>query len=117
MYLDRVKAAQRRDPQLQKIRFEVQQGQSQDFMIDSEGTLRLGTRLCVPDVEELRKGIMEEAHFSAYSIHPGFTKMYHDLEDTYWWNRMKRDIADFISKCLICQLVKLEHQRPSGLLQ
>ena len=58
VYLDRVKAAQRRDPQLQKIRVEVQQGQSQDFVVDSEGTLRLGTRLCVPDVDELRKEIM-----------------------------------------------------------
>ena len=53
-------------------------------MIDSEGTLRLGTRLCVPDVDELRKEIMEEAHFFfAYSIHPVSTKMYHGLKDTY----------------------------------
>ena len=117
MYLDRVKAAQSRDPQLQKIRFEVPQGQSQDFMIDSEGTLRLGTRLCVPDVDELRKEIMQEAHFSAYSIHPGSTNMHHDLKDIYWWNGMKRDIADFVSKCLTCQQVKLENQRPLGLLQ
>ena len=43
--------------------------------------------------------------------------MYHDLKNTYWWNGMKRDIADFVSKCLTCQQVKLEHQRPSGLLQ
>ena len=60
---------------------------------------------------------MEEAHFSAYSIHPGSTKMYHDLKDTYWWNGMKRDIAEFVSKCLTCQQVKLEHQRPLRLLQ
>ena len=53
----------------------MQQGQSLDFIIDSEGTLRLGTRLCVPDVDELRKEIMEEAHFSTYSIHPGSTKI------------------------------------------
>ena len=86
-------------------------------MIDSEGTLWLGTRPCVPDVDELRKEIIEEAHFSAYNIHSGSTKMYHDLKDTYWWNGMKRDIADFVSKCLTYQQVKLEHQRPSGLLQ
>ena len=70
----------------------------------------MGTRLCVPDV-------MEEVYFSAYSIHLGSTKMYHNLKDTYWWNGMKRDIIDFVSKCLTCQQVKLEHQRPSGLLQ
>ena len=72
MYLDKVKAAQLRDLQLQKIRFEVQQGQPQDFMIDSEGILRLGTRLCVPDVDELRNEIMEEAHFYACSVRPSF---------------------------------------------
>ena len=46
MYLDIVKAYQRR-AQLQKVQFDVQQGQSRDFMIDSEGTLWLGTKLCV----------------------------------------------------------------------
>ena len=55
VYLDRVKAAQRRDPQLQKITYDMQQGQSRDFVIDRVGTLRLGTRLCVPNVDELRK--------------------------------------------------------------
>ena len=72
VYLDRVKAARSRDPQLQKIRFEVQQGQPQDFMIDSEGIFRLGTRLCVPDVDELRNEIMEEAHIYACSVRPSF---------------------------------------------
>ena len=61
--------------------FKVQQGQSRVFVIDSEGTLRSGTRLCMPDVDELRKEIMEEDHSSAYSIHPGSTKMYHDLNE------------------------------------
>nr|GFD36606.1 putative reverse transcriptase domain-containing protein [Tanacetum cinerariifolium] len=30
---------------------------------------------------------------------------------------MKRDVATFVSKCLICQQVKIEHQRASNLLQ
>ena len=59
--------------------FDVQQSQSRDFVIDSEGILRLGTRLCVPDVDELREEIMK-THFSTSSIHPGSTKMYHDLK-------------------------------------
>ena len=83
--------------------YDVQQGQSRDFIIDREGTLRLGARLYVPDMDELRKEIMEEAHFFVYSIHPGSTKMYHDLKDTYWRNGMKRDIAELVSKCLTCQ--------------
>ncbi|GJU31577.1 putative reverse transcriptase domain-containing protein [Tanacetum coccineum] len=44
-------------------------------------------------------------------------KMYYDLRDMYWWPRMKRDIATYVSKCLTCSKVKAEHQRPSGLLQ
>ena len=63
MYLDRVKVVQRRDLQLQKILFEVQQGQSQDFVIDSEGTLHSDTRLCVPDVDELRKRLWKKLTF------------------------------------------------------
>ena len=30
---------------------------------------------------------------------------------------MKREIAKYVSRCLTCQQVKAEHQRPAGLLQ
>jgi hypothetical protein len=43
--------------------------------------------------------------------------MYHDLREFYWWEGMKKDVADFVSKCLVCQQVKAEHQKPAGLLQ
>ena len=43
--------------------------------------------------------------------------MYRDLRRSYWWNGMKKDIADFVARCLVCQQVKAEHQRPAGLLQ
>ncbi|GJY78564.1 putative reverse transcriptase domain-containing protein [Tanacetum coccineum] len=59
----------------------------------------------------------ERLHGSKYSVHPRADKMYHDLRDMYWWPRMKRDIATYVSKCLTCSKVKAEHQRPSGLLQ
>nr|GFD48565.1 transposon Ty3-I Gag-Pol polyprotein [Tanacetum cinerariifolium] len=35
----------------------------------------------------------------------------------FWWSGMKRDVATFVARCLICQQVKIEHQRASGLLQ
>ncbi|GKC03024.1 retrotransposon protein, putative, ty3-gypsy subclass, partial [Tanacetum coccineum] len=65
----------------------------------------------------LREVLMTEAHSSPFSIHPGSTKMYHDLKQHFWWSGMKRDVATFVSKCLVCQQVKIEHQRASGLLQ
>nr|GEW09524.1 putative reverse transcriptase domain-containing protein [Tanacetum cinerariifolium] len=61
--------------------------------------------------------IMDEAYKSKYSIHPGADKMYYDLRDRYWWPGMKKDIAEYVNKCLTCLKVKVEHQRPSGLLQ
>ena len=43
--------------------------------------------------------------------------MYKDLRQNYWWSGMKRDIAQFVTQCLVCQQVKAKHQRPAGFLQ
>ncbi|PNX68241.1 retrotransposon-related protein, partial [Trifolium pratense] len=85
--------------------------------VDFDGVLWLNSRLCVPNVGELRRKILEEAHHSSYTIHPGSNKMYQDSREFYWWEWMKRDVADFVSKCLVCQQLKVEHQKPAGLLQ
>ena len=61
--------------------------------------------------------ILTESHSSPYAFHPGGTKMYNDLKKLFWWSGMKRDISKFVSRCLVCQQVKAEHQVPSGLLQ
>nr|GEX60264.1 hypothetical protein [Tanacetum cinerariifolium] len=66
---------------------------------------------------DARTLIMDEAYKSKYFVHPGADKMYYDLRDRYWWSGMKKDIPEYVSKCLTCLKVKAEHQRPSGLLQ
>ncbi|GJX06374.1 putative reverse transcriptase domain-containing protein [Tanacetum coccineum] len=90
-----------------------------DEMIEqrSDGTLYYLDRIWVPLKGEVRTLIMDEAHRSKYFVHPGADKMYYDLRDRYWWPGMKKDIAEYVSKCLTCLKVKAEHQRPSGLLQ
>ena len=60
---------------------------------------------------------MTEAHRSKFVINLGSTKMYQDMKRQYWRKGMKKDIAAFVTKCMICQQVKAEHQRPSGLMQ
>src|SRR6185503_2522849 len=66
---------------------------------------------------ELRKQILDEAHLSRYSIHPGSNKMYQDLKQQFWWTRMKREIAKYVSECDIYRRVKASHLRPAGTLQ
>ena len=74
-------------------------------------------RVCVPNDDELKKSILEEAHSGSFAMHPGSIKMYQDLKISYWWSIMKRDVSEFMTKCMLCQKVKAEHQVPSGLLQ
>ena len=76
-----------------------------------------GQRMCVPEYGELKRDVMEEAHSSAYAMHPGSTKMYMVLKEHYWLNGMKKKIASFVFRCLTCQQVKEEHQKPAGKIQ
>ena len=85
--------------------------------MNKNGVLYYKDRVCVPDCNDLRKSILEEAHSGSFGIHPGSTKMYRDLKMSFWWSGMKRDVSEFVTKCLVCQRVKAEHQAPSGLLQ
>ena len=88
----------------------------ENFSIFQDGMLIMKDRIYVPDMEDLKKMIMEEAHCSAYAMHPGSTKMYQTIKKNYWWPSMKKDVADFVLRCLVCQQVKTEHQKPPGTL-
>ena len=59
----------------------------------------------------------EEDHVSCYTIHPCSTNMYHELRKIYWWDGLKKDIAEFVDKCLNCEKMKDEHQKLGGSLQ
>ncbi|KAK1417159.1 hypothetical protein QVD17_26282 [Tagetes erecta] len=95
----------------------MQCGAESQLESKSNGILHYLNRIWVPNRNGLRALVMNEAHKSRYSIHPGADKMYQDLRGTYWWPGMKKDIALFVAKCLTCSKVKAEHQRPSGLLE
>ncbi|KAK5842666.1 hypothetical protein PVK06_005048 [Gossypium arboreum] len=112
-----IREAQKVDEELLAKRAECVLSKESEFQIDDDDCLRFRSRLCVPKNSELISMILNEAHCSRMSIHPGSTKMYNDLKRQFWWPGMKRDISEFVSRCLICQQVKAEHQVPSGLLQ
>ena len=96
-----VKEKQESDSIFLELKGAVNNQRVEVFSQGGDGVLRYQGRLCVPYVGELRQHILAEAHNSGYSIHPYATKMYHDLREVYWWNGMKRDIEDFVSKCPI----------------
>ncbi|GJZ74939.1 putative reverse transcriptase domain-containing protein [Tanacetum coccineum] len=106
------KALSQEDVREEKLYNLVQQMEKKE-----DGSLYFMDRIWVPLMGGVRTVIMDEAHKSRYSVHPGADKMYYDLRDMYWWPGMKKDIAVYVSKCLTCAKVKAEHQRPSGLLQ
>nr|GEY41156.1 putative reverse transcriptase domain-containing protein [Tanacetum cinerariifolium] len=92
-------------------------GEGVPFEVRADGTKCLRGRVWLPLFKGLRDLIMLESHKSKYSIHLGSDKMYHDLKKLYWWPNMKADITTYVRKCLTCAKVKVEHQRPLGLLQ
>ncbi|GKB72747.1 putative reverse transcriptase domain-containing protein, partial [Tanacetum coccineum] len=95
----------------------LQKGLDEMIELRNDGALYYLDRIWVPLKGDVRPLIMDEAYRSKYSIHPGADKMYYDLRDMYWWPGIKKDIAAYVSKCLTYLKVKVEHQRPSGLLQ
>ena len=92
-------------------------GQVHNLVVDSRGLRTRFGRIWIPNNKELKKLLLDEAHKSKYSIHPGATKMYYDLKPDYWWPGMKRDIVKYVEQCLTCLQVKTEHQQPYGKLQ
>lgn len=73
--------------------------------------------MCVPDDSDLKRGIVEKAHKSDFTINHGSSKMYQDLKWNFWWPRRKKDITKFVTRCVVCRQVKIEHQRLGGMLQ
>ncbi|KAK1424176.1 hypothetical protein QVD17_19496 [Tagetes erecta] len=100
-----------------QIKAERMVGKEIELTENTYGVKTIYGKLWVPRSGELRKGILDEAHKSRYSIHPGGTKMYQDLKRDYWWPGMKREVEAYVSKCLTCLQVKAEHQKPYGKIQ
>ncbi|XP_070034703.1 uncharacterized protein [Nicotiana tomentosiformis] len=59
---------------------------------------------------------LEMLDFDAIMGRDWSTKIYHDIKDVYWWNDMKKNIVEYVTQCPSCQQVKIEHQKPGGLM-
>ena len=112
----RVIEAQQNDEEAEAYRARILSEHGLDrWDMSVDGGLRFQGRLFVPGF--VKHEVLRESHHSRLVVHPGGTKMYHNVSRQFWWHRMKNDIAEFVTRCLTCQQVKAEHKRPCRLLQ
>ncbi|KAJ9535649.1 LOW QUALITY PROTEIN: hypothetical protein OSB04_un001198 [Centaurea solstitialis] len=115
--INQIKDAQQEALQENNLKGELMLKLKDRLENDSRGLKVFMGRVWVPKCRGNRETILHDAHRSKMSVHPGCTKMYHDLKQLYWWPGMKVDIAAYVEKCPICAQVKIEHQRAYGNLQ
>ncbi|XP_074300766.1 uncharacterized protein LOC141632083 [Silene latifolia] len=97
---------------------EIRELQQEDARIQKwRNAFEVWTKVVCAGYRGIKKKILTEAHATPYSVHPGGDKLYKDLKKTFWWPNMKKEVAEFVSRCLTCQRVKGEHKRPQGKVQ
>ncbi|KAA3488289.1 integrase [Gossypium australe] len=109
MWTSQIKEKQLLDDVLNARLWQVQSGEGEDYSLNGDGVLCFRKRICMPKDVELRQMILQEAHSSPYAMHPRGVKMYRDLREQFWWPGLKREVTEFVGKCLTCQRVKAEH--------
>ncbi|WVZ97350.1 hypothetical protein U9M48_042897 [Paspalum notatum var. saurae] len=114
---DQIIAAQKQDKGMAHIREGLDEKKRACFTLDDQEVLWFKNLLVVPKDMELRKKILDEAHTTMFTMHPGSNKMFQDLKQKFWWTRMKWEIAKYVSECDVCQRVKADHLKPAGMLQ
>ena len=83
-FMEQIRGKQMQDEKLVKEVQKIMNGEiGENFSITQEEVFIMRGRACVPNVDNLRKLIMEEAHCSTYVMHPGSTKMYHTIKENY----------------------------------
>jgi hypothetical protein len=97
--LHKIIDAQRNDKGMKHIHEKIEAGKANCFRKDDQGIVWFNDRIVVPKDAEVHQQILDEAHLSRYSIHPESTKMYQDLNQNYWWTKMKIEIACYVARC------------------
>ena len=107
---EEIRKGQESDEKIKEIKTLIGLGKALDSTEDDQGTIWFKKRIYVPEIEHLRQLILREAHDSAYSIHPGSTKMYQDLKEKVLVVRFEKGCG--YSRCIVCvcQRVKAKHQ-------
>lgn len=82
-----------------------------------DGVLTTRSLIYVPNSEDIKVRIMQQAHDSKETGHPGQAKTLEVLQRTFFWPRMRDFINEYINSCDICQRNKPVHHKKFGYLQ
>jgi hypothetical protein len=118
---DRISEAANVDLQYRGLVAKLQQHErpqtKESYTLGTDGLLLYKNRVYVPNVQELKLAILKEMYNVAYAGHPGYQKIVAAVKSHYFWPKLKKEIAEYIARCMECQKVKAEHRKPAGLLQ
>ena len=118
---ENIRTAKKVDPFYVEILKKVQEDQlfqqQKEYKVDDFRLLWSKDRLYVPSGGDIWSSILTEFHKAPYSGHPGYQKRIYSIKRHFFLPKLNANIAMFIAKCQEFQLVKVEHQHPSGLLQ
>ena len=70
------------------------------YKLGEDGILTYKGRIYIPDVADLRRVVMDEIHQTLYSGHPGYQNTIATARKKYFWPGMKKDMAEYISRCM-----------------
>jgi hypothetical protein len=85
--------------------------------LETDGLLLYKNRVYVPNVRDLKLAILKEMHNVDYAGHPGYQKTMATVKSHYFWSGLKKEITEYIARCMEYHKVKAEHRHPAGLLQ
>ena len=73
------------------------------YKLEEYGFLTYKGRIYILNVVGLRRAVMDEIHQALYSGHLGYQKTIATARKQYFWPGMKKDMAEYISRCMKCQ--------------
>jgi hypothetical protein len=109
--------AKQNDEDVRKGGNMLRSGVETPFQILEDKMITMDRKMYLPSDNAFKEKILKEAHESRFVVHPNSIKMYKYLKEFFWRPNMKKEIANYMVQCMICQLVKVEYQKPVGPLQ
>jgi hypothetical protein len=113
--------ATKSDLQYKELVTKLQQGilqqKIEEYNLDNDEILMYMGRIYVPNSHKMKNFILREMDNVPYHGHPCYEKNIAAVKSQYYWPDMKKEVVDFIAKCLECQKVKDENRHPVGFIQ